>query len=202
MGRDCPQIWNSPPILLYLPHCMFRVLLVVSALLPFAAASNGGREYNSDRKLQGYQNFGFKSQGWQLLERNMQFSGIRPLYSLLLATNCQLSPFVVRIAFHPCPKGPDDRGAGQWKLAPPKWGRDRWGCEIFLFDLFFRRCAVESLCSGTLRWALCFRKEPDTTKLRIWTLRFGVSRAQDCFPRDRCSVGTRHAFFSVILVCI
>ena len=36
---------------------------------------------------------------------------------------------------------------------------------------------------------------PDTAKLRIWTLRFWVFRAQDCLPRDRCSVGTRHAFF-------
>ena len=36
---------------------------------------------------------------------------------------------------------------------------------------------------------------PDTAKLRIWTLRFWVFRAQDCLPPDRCSVGTRHAFF-------
>ena len=38
---------------------------------------------------------------------------------------------------------------------------------------------------------------PDTAKLRIWTLRFWVFRAQDCLSRDRCSesVGTRHAFF-------
>ena len=42
---------------------------------------------------------------------------------------------------------------------------------------------------------------PDTAKLRIWTLRFWVFRAQDCLPRDRCSVGTRHALFSIILVC-
>ena len=35
----------------------------------------------------------------------------------------------------------------------------------------------------------------DDLELRIWTLRFWVFRAQDCLPRDRCSVGTRHAFF-------
>ena len=36
---------------------------------------------------------------------------------------------------------------------------------------------------------------PDTAKLRIWTLRFRVFRAQDCLSRDKSSVGTRHAFF-------
>ena len=30
----------------------------------------------------------------------------------------------------------------------------------------------------------------------------GVFGAQDSVPRDRCSVGTRHPLFSVILVCI
>ena len=46
------------------------------------------------------------------------------------------------------------------------------------------------------------QEKPGTAKLRIWTLRFWVFRAQDCLPRDRCSVGTRHAFFPIILVCI
>ena len=36
-----------------------------------------------------------------------------------------------------------------------------------------------------------------TAKLLIWTLRIWSFRAQDSVLRDRCSVGTRHAFFSI-----
>ena len=38
--------------------------------------------------------------------------------------------------------------------------------------------------------------------LRSGRYEFGAFGAQDCVLRDRCSVGTRHAFFSITLLSI
>ena len=56
-----------------------------------------------------------------------------------------------------------------------------WFCSSFLFHRVYLKFSRPNVMTGE---ESAFLKHPDTAKLRIWTLRFWVFRAQDCLPRE------------------